>query len=1045
MHQTFKKYSLFILWLTCACLHLQAQDESVIKLVDPFIGTTKTKINSKWGGEGGTYPGAVAPFGFVQLTPETSIKEPKGYDFRDSTIFWFSCVNHMSGYPNGSAGRIKVMPVLEGRNIQTGNYNRTFSHKDEKAEAGYYSVQFGDNGTIVEVTASAHTGVFRFTFPPKIKPKIFLGNLGEIEAAGKRIIKGTRLNTIISVNADIINKEDINGDCVLTFPASSQGKNILILKIGVSQVDFNSTQINLQTEADNWDFDQFKETNQQKWTDALSVIEIEDTSTVNKTIFYTALYHSMLIPWIISDVDGMYKGADGKINKTKGKNQYGAFSPWDTFRSLHPLICLVVPDRQNDMILSMLDHFEQTGKLPKGPMTGNHIIPIIVDSYLKGIRGFDCTLAYKAMKECLESPSEDFSAYKEFGYVPSSYPESVTQTVEFAYNDWALAQFAGEVMKDQTEYEKLIKRSFNYRNLFHPETLSLLPRMDDKFNLKPGNIGYKEGDQWSYSMFIPHNTRDLINLMGGDNEFTAHLDSALAKEYIVFDNEPVLHVPYLFNYAHHPDQSQKWVRTLMNTHYSATPDGLPGNDDLGSMSSWYVFSALGVFPTCPGRPLYDIGSPIFKKVTLHLQNGKKLIINSVNNSNENYFVKNISLNGLAYKKSWISHSTLLEGGELTFTMDKFPAIADSTDSLFVALSETTKSSDFLISDAHSSRSQVAPDQPFFVRFNVNNKGGRGTKLIRLYIDGKEAIRKNLLIDENSTENDSIECRLYPVGKRSVRIDKLNELEIEVVPPVKRRISDIEITELKSRDVYKKDKPLNFSYILQNKGGFRETTTISVLTDDSVYQKEVITVSPGETKQINSQVVFTSAGIHKLSVGSKMKRIKIYSDNIDSRVIDFNATESQDNLEEKITVMAWVKPTGQNKGLTDIISKGDFIVMQAENKSLSFFAGGWGRGICTVDLPENWVNNWHHLAGVSDGYLLKIFIDGVESGKLMINTPVNLSTPTKWMTGQNEEFPGQRIFNGMIDHFKIFVEPLNGSEIKKEMMNGRPETEDKKHK
>jgi len=1040
MPRTIKKYSLLIIGLVCAWFQLSAQNDPVINFVDPFIGTTKTKINSKWGGEGGTYPGAVAPFGFVQLTPETSINDPKGYDFRDSTIFWFSCVNHMSGYPNGSAGRMKVMPVEEGRDIQSGNYIRLFSHKDEKAEAGYYRVKFGDDGTVVEVTASERTGMFRFTFPPKIKPKIFLGDLGETEVAGKRIIKGTRLNTIISFNADVINKEDINGGCILTFPAVDQGKNILILKIGVSQVDFKSTQINLQKEADTWDFDQFKETNQQKWTDALSVIEIEDTSTVNKTIFYTALYHSMLIPWIISDVDGKYKGADGMIRKTKGKNQYGAFSPWDTFRSLHPLLCLVAPDRQNDMILSMLDHFEQTGKLPKGPMTGNHIIPIIVDSYLKGIHDFDNTLAYKAMKESLDSPSEDFSAYKEFGYVPSSYPESVTQTVEFAYNDWALAQFAGKVMNDQPEYEKLIKRSFNYRNLFNPEALSLLPRVGDKFNLKPGNIGYKEGDQWSYSMFIPHNTRDLINLMGGDNEFTAHLDSALVKEYIVFDNEPVLHVPYLFNYAHHPDQSQKWVKMLMNTHYSATPDGLPGNDDLGSMSSWYVFSAMGFFPTCPGRPLYDFGSPIFKKVTLHLQNGKKLIINSVNNSNENYFIKGISLNGLAYKKSWISHSTLLEGGELTFTMGKITIIADSTDSLSVATSETTKASDFLISDIHSSRNQVEPDQSFFVRFNVNNRGSQGTKMIRLYIDGKEAIRKNLLIAENSTLSDSIECRLYPVGTRSVRIDNLNDLEIVVVPPVNKRISDIEITELKSKVVFKKDKPLNFSYLLQNKGGFSETATISVLTDDSIYQKEVVNLAPGETKQIVSQVVFKSAGIHKLSVGSKMKRIKIYSDNIDSRIIDFNAAERPDNLEEKITVMAWVKPTGQNKGLTDIISKGDFIVLQAENKSLSFFAGGWGRGTCTVDLPENWINNWHHLAGVSDGYVLKIFIDGVESGKLMINAPVNLSTPAKWMTGQNEEFPGQRIFNGIIDHFKIFVEPLNSSEIKKEMLNGRPETE-----
>jgi len=195
MPRTIKKYSLLIIGLVCAWFQLSAQNDPVINFVDPFIGTTKTKINSKWGGEGGTYPGAVAPFGFVQLTPETSINDPKGYDFRDSTIFWFSCVNHMSGYPNGSAGRMKGMPVEEGRDIQSGNYIRLFSHKDEKAEAGYYRVKFGDDGTVVEVTASERTGMFRFTFPPKIKPKIFLGDLGKIEAVGKRMIKGARLNT----------------------------------------------------------------------------------------------------------------------------------------------------------------------------------------------------------------------------------------------------------------------------------------------------------------------------------------------------------------------------------------------------------------------------------------------------------------------------------------------------------------------------------------------------------------------------------------------------------------------------------------------------------------------------------------------------------------------------------------------------------------------------------------------------------------------------------------------------------------------------------
>ncbi len=1031
----FRKRLFINLWLTLSCLQLFCQETSVEKFVNPFIGTTKTKLFTQWGGDGGTYPGAVAPFGFVQLTPETRVKNTNGYDYRDSTIFWFSCVNHLSGYPEGSSGKIKIMPVEECQNFQVGEYNRLFSHECEKAEAGYYRVIFNENGTTVEATASQRTGMFRFTFPPKIKPKIFIGDIGKIEVQSNRILEGSAFNTILSFSIDFINKEDIKGGCVLTFPSVDHGNNVVILKLGVSMIDFESTRINLKTENDTFDFDRFKDSNQQKWNKALSVIEIDDTSKVNKTIFYTALYHSMLLPWVISDVKGKFKGNDGLFCMTKGQNKYGSFSPWDTFRSLHPLLCLIAPDRQNDMILSMLDQYEQSGKLAKGPMTGNHIIAIIVDSYLKGIRDYDSTLAYKAMKTCLNPSSDksDFFAYKSSGYVPSSYSESVTKTVEYAYNDWVLAQFAGKVMNDTAEYRQLLERSFNYRNLFRPEVLALLPRNGNTFNLDPGNSGYKEGDKWSYSLFVLHNPRDLINLMGGDNEFSANLDSSLENGHIVFDNEPVLHVPYLFNYAGSSYNSQKWVRRIMKTHYTASADGLPGNDDLGSMSSWYVFSAMGFFPVCPGKPVYDFGSPIFKKVTLNLNNGKKLVINSVNNSDNNNFVKTVSFNGLEYQKSWISHSELIQGGELTFIMDNIPTSVLSNAFDFVASSETNKSTDFLISDFYLSKKQVRPDQPFFIKFKVQNKGSKGTKIVKLYTDGKVYRSKNILVDENSIVSDSIECRLYPYGNRTIRIDDLKEKKIEVIPPLFKQLSYIEVVDLKSKTITKKGVPLNFNYQIRNIGGYRDTATISVFADDTIYQNQLFKLEPGETKKIFSQLIFKSDGIHKLNVGSISKKITSYSNSQDSELVGFNNNENTDNLETKITVMTWVKATGQSRELMDIITKGDFIVLQANgNRTLSFFAGGWGRGVCTVPLPKNWLDNWHHIAGVSDGYILKIFIDGIESGSLVINEPVSLASSAKWMIGRNEEFPDQRFFKGLIDHFKIFTEPLTGAEIISEM-------------
>ncbi|NQU80483.1 MAG: glycoside hydrolase family 92 protein, partial [Bacteroidetes bacterium] len=240
-------------------------------------------------------------------------------------------------------------------------------------------------------------------------------------------------------------------------------------------------------------------------------MEIEDTCTENMKIFYSALYHSLLIPWVISDFEGYYKGIDGIIHKAKGENQYGVFSPWDSFRSLHPLLCLLTPDRQNDMILSMLDIYEQSGQLPKGPMTGNHIIPIIVDSYLKGITNFDKTLAYEAMNKALISKPFYRKLYDQHGYIPFSYPESVTRTVEYAYNDWALAQFSKQVMQQNKDYELLLHQSYNYRNLFNSQERFLLPRKTDEYILKPGNFGYKEGNKWIYSLFVPHNIKDIIN------------------------------------------------------------------------------------------------------------------------------------------------------------------------------------------------------------------------------------------------------------------------------------------------------------------------------------------------------------------------------------------------------------------------------------------------------------------------------------------------------------------------------------------------------
>jgi len=1054
--------------LTFSCFQVYAVD--VLKQVNPFIGTSNSKQLTRWGAEGGTYPGAVAPFGFVQLTPETRAGDANGYDYRDSLIYCFSCVNHHSGYPGGSGGNIKIMPLSGSGKKKITGFGRPFSHQKEKAEAGYYRVGFSDNHTLAEVTASERTGMFRFTFPAQVRPQIFIGNMGHIDTKSKRIIQGSAFNTVVLLNADFIDREDVDDGCILSFPVKNNGENVILMKIGVSTVDFKSSLRNLDVELGTWDFDLFRSKNQQKWDDLLATIEVEDHSETNQSIFYSALYHSLLLPWIISDVDGFYRGSDRKIQQTKGKNQYGAFSPWDTFRSLHPLLCLVAPERQNDMIRSMLDQFGQTGKLPKGPMTGYHSIPVIVDSYQKGIRNFDSTLAYNAMKASLDSCAgdPDFVDYLRSGFVSISHSESVTKTVEFAYNDWALAQLA-EIVKDTTGYRRFQQRGFNYRHLLHPESMFLVPRRANQYIPEPESLGYKEGDKWIYSMFVPHNPLDLVNLMGGDKTFTLRLDSALSDQSIIFDNEPALHVPYLFNFSQSPFLSQKWVREFMRTNYSNSVDGLPGNDDLGSMSSWYVFSAMGFYPFCPGRPIYELGSPIFEKVTLHLASGKKFTVKSINNSEQNFYVKKVKMNDSDYPKLWLSHAAILNGGELVFEMDSAPALQAFSRVDFSGRSETPEASAISVESFSFSSGKVTPGQDFSIRFTLQNRGSDGTKTIRLYVDGKEYARKNVWVKGQSVKQDSLECRLYPLGMRKIRIDNLDEKLVLVSDSGYRQLKRSQASRISCPPVFRKQTSPVYQYWVQNISGYRDSSAFQVFLNDSLIQEDWVGTNPGELKKIEHQLNVPDAGIYSLKVDKVSTRIKVYDSNAGSGIIDismnnrigrdtipdssglgnhgilvqgeepvnnpkfieFKPARSLDQMQDKITVMAWIFPARQ-QGMADIITKGDYIVFQQDNRSLTFFAGGWGQGTCTVPLPENWENNWHHIAGICNHRKLQIFMDGKEAGTFMLDKPVNLSSRAKWMIGRNDEFPDQRFFNGKVDHFKVFAEPLTGSEIRLEM-------------
>ncbi|HEX8019969.1 GH92 family glycosyl hydrolase, partial [Mucilaginibacter sp.] len=978
--------------------NLFAQQLNHQHYVDPFIGTTVSNVLTKWGNNGGCYPGAVAPSGSVQLSPETRVAGARGYNYTDSSIYYFSCLGHMSGFPEGSSGRLFVMPFSGNDAFEPGKSGLRFSHKKETAVPGYYKVSFDDQPIIAEATTTARTGMFRFTFNGNNNPQIFIGNAGEIQIISSKIIHTSSANAVINISEEYIDKKEVQGGWLFTFSKAQTGTTVITLQLSKSSVGYSGAQHNIDKEIGSLSFDEVRAQTSREWAKLLSVVDITDSSEQNKTVFYTALYHSLLLPWVIDDADGNYRGHDGRVNQKTGQNQYGAFSPWDTFRSLHPLLTLLYPQKQQDVILSMLDVYKQSGHLPTETMTGNHAVPIIVDSYLKGIIGFDKELAYEAMKKDLVDGAfvqSDMEVYHEKGYVPFTRPESVTRTVEYAYDDWALSQFADKIMNDKPAYQLLSNRGFNYRNLLNKDELFMLPRNGEEFKLQPGTSGYKEGDKWVYSYFVPQNGKDLINMTGGNEQFAARLDSALSNNVILFDNETVFHLPYLFNEAGKPGLTQKWVRDIMLNRFSATPGGLPGNDDLGSTSSWYIFSSMGIYPVCPGRPLYAIGAPLFKSVTLHLPNGKKFIIGSNNSALKNNYVQSLQVNGKAWQQLRLQHSVLLNGGTMTFVMGKEPG-SWPMDKDPVELSATQKNTAFSIVNYSVNKKAVVPDELLVIKFKLKNEGSIGVKTVKLLVNGTPYSYKNCLVEPGQTIQDSIVFRLYPVGKTLLKLDNTPPFAVEVKLPEKSQEHPFYISGMEVKPMIRLNENQEIKYTIKNTGGLKQTFIIPVIQNDSVAFTDNIKLNAGEVKTVSHNFKSLKKGFEYVRVDTAKTIYKVYENGAESLLLNFESIMTGktvpdssgfhndgniisnlaitnkdkllfgdstyvevpnspvlDRMGESISMMGWVYPMANERGLVDIISKGDNHVLQmTDSKTLTFFAGGWGRGDCTVNLPAD---------------------------------------------------------------------------------------------
>lgn len=719
-----------IIHMACLAALLAActsQKENPVDFIDPFIGT---------GFHGHTYPGATVPFGAVQLSPDTRAGNwdaCAGYHYDDSTLTGFSHT-HLSGTGCIDLGDLLIRPTTQtvDPSRQPMYAPAAFRHEDEKAEAGYYAVLLHEEGIRAELTATAHTGVHRYTFPKESTPTVIvdlkhsldnehiyessLQVVNPHEMTGMRNTRGWSDNqriyfviqcsqpfekaTLVSNQKALEGKEAEGTDLQALLKFKDHTSEPIVMKVGLSIVSVENARENLQAEVEGFDFDAVKQAAYHTWNDAVSAIKVEGGTEEQKTNFYTALYHSMVVPNVVSDVNGQYRRHDQTIGQLpQGAVQYSTFSLWDTFRAWNPMMTLIDTTLVTNMIHSFLHIYDASGELPlwplsageTGTMIGYHSASVIADAYMKGIRGFDAEKALEALVVSSEKNQKGADYYISKGFIPSNIKkESISCLLEFAYDDWCIAQLA-QALGKQEIYDTYIRRSQQYLNVFDGATRFFRPkRMDGNWEtpFNPNEVGraYTEATAWQYRFFVPHDVNGMVQLFGGKEAFTSALDdifhtdaqvdgdlvdiTGLIGQY-AHGNEPSHHIAYLYNYIGQPWKTQAMTRRLLDEMYAPTPEGIVGNEDCGQMSAWYILSSLGLYAVCPGSNEFTFTTPLFEKATLQLANGKTLTI-TANHPEKNLYIDKVELNGKEIETNFVTYEQLMGGGELHFSLTDQP-------------------------------------------------------------------------------------------------------------------------------------------------------------------------------------------------------------------------------------------------------------------------------------------------------------------------------------------------------------------------------------
>ena len=757
------KIAFFYCFLFCA-IASNAQ-QNLVKFVNPLIGTEKMGHTYP----GATVPfGAVQlspetdtiPYEVNGKYNGEVYKYCAGYKYEDKSIVGFSHT-HFSGTGHSDLGDFLIMPTQGNLQMNPGvasntksGFRSAFSHANETAQAGYYKVKLDDDNITAELTTTNRVGMHQYTFPKSDQSHIILDLMAGIynyddktvwtyvRVVNDTLVTGyrqtygwARTRTVYFAMSfskpfksygqkNYDTKQAYRGfwgkfDQSKNFPEIA-GKKVRMyfdfntntdekikIKFAISPVSQENALQNMRTEITGWDFEKVKNQAQETWNKELNKIAIT-ASEADKTNFYTAMYHAFINPTTYRDVNGQYKGLDQGVHTENGFTNYTTFSLWDTYRALHPFFNIMQPSRNNDMVKSMMAHYEQNSlqMLPiwshyandNWCMSGYHSVSVIADAVIKGVYNGD---ANQALAACIATANkrnyEGIGYYIDLGYIPAERSgNSVSHTLEYAYDDWCIAQMAKKLNRMDV-YETFIKRSGNWKNNFDMSTGFMRPKLVDgtfKKDFDPLSThgqGFIEGNSWNYSFFVPHDPTALMQLMGGKNKFAARLDTLftmhlpdeffaetedITREGIiggyVHGNEPAHHVAYFYNWADQAYKTQAQVRRILKMQYKPTPDGLGGNDDCGQMSAWYMFSSLGFYPVSPGSDEYALGSPAVNNASLYLENGKTFSVEAINQSDKNIYVQKVLLNGLVLEKPLIKHSDITRGGKLTFYMSAKP-------------------------------------------------------------------------------------------------------------------------------------------------------------------------------------------------------------------------------------------------------------------------------------------------------------------------------------------------------------------------------------